>query len=186
MDYQKFMDGIEEVYAIFGKKVPDTKIVESIYKRIKKLPERFMDYAVKHFEDEENLPRNIGRYLLRELLPEFLNKNPDLKSCEIECCPKCDPSVPGWRKVYEHEKTGWGDMIWKPILVRCACRNAPNPRNEPVYTNSELEDKGYSLTIPFHFEPEDLPEAWRRVIGKEEETRAAHTAIHEESEPDWF
>lgn len=145
-----------------------------------------MNFAIRHFEEAEKLPRNMGRYLIRELWPAYLEHNPDMRSREIQCCANCDPSVPGYRKVYEREQTGWGDKIWKPVLVRCACGNAPNPRNEPVYTDSELEDKGYSLTIPFHFEPQDLPEAWRKIIGKKEEPQPEPTATRATYEEDWF
>lgn len=170
MDYDKFLEGIEDIFATFGRKRPDDRIVEIIYRRIIDLPDSFMDFAIKHFEDEESLPKNLGKFLLRDLWPDYLERNPDLKFKEIQCCPKCSPDIPGWRKVYIQEMTGWGEKVWKPVIMRCSCGNAPNPRHEKVYTDLELQESGYSLSCPFHFDREEMKQKY------------GHMVMHQESE----
>lgn len=161
LNYEKFYDGIEDIFAAFGKKTPEDKTIQAIYKRIQTLPDAFMDYAVKHFEDQEQLPKNMGRYLFRELWPEYLERNPEMKRSEVDCCPNCISDIPGWRKVYKQETTGWGEQVWKPIIARCACGNAPNPGHEPVYTDFELENMGYKLKLEFTPEQKEMHETWR-------------------------
>lgn len=187
MNYDKFYQGLEDIYNTFGKKMPEANVVERIFSRVKDLPDRFMQYAVKHFEDQEKLPQNMGMYLFRNLWPDFLDSNPNMKSTlDVASCPKCDPNIPGYRKIYEQEKTGWGETVWKPVLVRCACGNAPNPRNEPVYTDSELEAKGYALKCPFHWDRSNMPECLRSALNASDEVRPSHAECIERLENgDW-
>lgn len=180
MDLEKFSDGIEEIYAIFNKKMPEDRAKEVVYRRIKDLPPQFMDFAIRHFEDQETLPRNMGYYLKRVLWPEFLDKNPDMKSkTDYSCCPQCLPELPGWRRVWGAEMTGWGELVYLPLEVRCACGNARNPRNEPIMTDDELIAKGFFLENPYGHKKQDAPESWKKGawdknIGLEPDTSREH------------
>lgn len=171
MSYDRFFDGIEEIFAAFGKKMPEDRVVQAIYKRVRSLPDGFMDFAVRHFEDEEQLPKNMGHYLLRDLWPEYLSRNPDLKSHEYARCEKCDPNLPGWRKVYAQETTGWGESFLTPVIVRCACGNAPNPNHERVYSDCELEDAGLAFSLPYDPGFEVFKKKWLEKEA-EEDTKA--------------
>lgn len=182
MNYDKFIDGIEDIFATFGKKRPEDRVVEAIYKRIKDLPDSFMDFAVKHFDDMEKLPQNIGRHLFRELWPEYLERNPEMKKSEYACCPNCDPDLPGWRKVYEQETTGWGEQVWKPIIVRCACGNAPNPRHEQIHTDFELESMGYKLRLEYTPEQMERFQKWRVSFEKQLDSQNQKILEQEENE----
>lgn len=166
MNYDKFIDGIEGIYAIFGKNRPDDRIIQAIFKRIKDLPDSFIAFAVKHFEDQEQLSKNMGRYLFRDLWPEYLERNPELKKMDVACCHKCCSDLPGWRKIYKQETTGWGEKVWKPVIVRCACGNALNPRHEPVYSDFELENMGYKLKLEYTPEQRQEFEIWRNCFKK--------------------
>lgn len=180
MNYDKFIDGIEEIYATFGKKRPEDQIIQAIYKKIKNLPDSFIDFAVNHFEDEEKLPQNIGHYLFRELWPKYLERNPVMKKSEFSCCPNCIPDIPGWRKVYKQEKTGWDELIWKPVIVRCACGNALNPRHEPVYSDFELENMGYSLKFELSDEVKEKYRLQREMLRQKLE--AANNKVRDSEE----
>lgn len=182
MNYDNFYDGIEDIYATFGKKMPETKVLERIYDRVKQLPDGFIDFAAKRVEDLEKLPQNIGMYLLRELWPDYLEKHSELKSrLDLACCPRCCPDLPGWRKIYQPEVTGWGEETYKPVIIRCTCGNAPNPNHEKVYQDYELENMGFRLKCPFRWSRDNLPDYMRSSLG-EKEIRPEHEEYKEKLE----
>lgn len=166
MNKDVFISGIENIYDFFGRKKPEPRHIEIIFRQIKDLPDSFMDFAVKHLEMSESLPRNMGRYFFRELWPEYLERNPEMKKSENSCCLNCDPDLPGWRKIYKQETTGWGEKVWKPVIVRCTCGNALNPRHEPVYSDFELENMGYKLKLEYTPEQKQEFEIWRNCFKK--------------------
>lgn len=184
MDYDKFFDGIEEIFAAFGKNMPDDKIVQAIHKRVKNLPDDFMTYAVKFFENEEKLPRNIGRYLLLELWPEYLKQHPEMKAAEkYFSCPDCIPGIPGYRKAWAPALV-LGKPGFECRIIRCQCKNAPNPYNEPIFTDNQLLDMGWRLDNPFIGQYPSKPFQWRNAIGHVEEVREAHKSCLEEMNGD--
>lgn len=179
MDRYVFMDGLNEIFSFFGRKMPDNRICESIFRRVKELPPEFMAFAVRHFEDQESLPRNMGYYLSRILWPEYLEKNPGMRANEISCCPMCIPELPGWRRAWVEEMTGWGEKVYKPVDVRCTCGNARNPRNEAIMDDFELMANGFILENPYNGKYQSNPGSWRnggwdKCIGLEPETNKAH------------
>lgn len=174
LDYDKFFNGMEDIYAAFGKKMPEDKIVQAIYKRVKTLPDAFMDFALKCLEDEEKLPQNLGRYLFRNLWPEYLALHPELKAIEdIACCSKCAPDMPGYRKVWQPELV-LGQEDYTPRIIRCTCGNAPNPKKEPIFTDDQLLNMGWLIKSPYADKYPTMPGKWRNVIGKEGEMRQEH------------
>lgn len=185
MDRNIFRNGLNEIYSFFGRKMPDDRICESIFRRVKSLPDDFMNFVITHFTVQETLPRNMGYYLLRVLWPEYLNKNPDLQAHENKCCPLCIPELPGWRRVWGTEKTGWGDIVHVPLEVRCTCGNARNPRNEPIFSEYELLAKGLFLENPDKDKFTEQRERWnksewKKVVGLQPETSEAHKEYKEE------
>lgn len=136
-----FLEKIEAIYGIFGRKRPEMSVCAAIFKSISTLPDAFMDFCITHFQDREDMPKNMGMYLLRTLWPEYLERNPNLKSRhEIVCCYKCAPELPGFRKVY--------DSSGCCHVIRCTCGNAPNPQHERVFTDQELLAWGYVFKQP--------------------------------------
>lgn len=179
MTLQEFASGIEEIYAIFGKKSPEDKVNEIIYRRVMNLPPEFMTFAVRHFEEQETLPRNMGFYLTKILWPEYLERNPHLKSYEEkQLCPNCLEEMPGFRRVYAKEETAQG-VVWVPMEVRCQCGIAPNPRNDPIYSDWDLEKMGLKLKCPYP-DVQFMAAKWRKVIGHNEEQRPEHLTTVEE------
>lgn len=182
MTLQEFTTGIEEIYAIFGKKSSEERVNEIVYRRVMNLPPEFMTFAVRHFEDQESLPRNMGYYLKQILWPEFLDKNPDLRSNQQRaCCPNCCPEMPGWRRVFRIEKTALGDF-WTPEIVRCACGNAPNPRGEKVMSDYELVQCGFSLQAPDEYKNRKMSDFLASAIGHNEQPRQNHAQALEEAD----
>lgn len=182
MDLNTFSDSVERIFAIFNKKMPDDRVIETIYKRVKDLPSDFMDFAVRHFEDQENLPRNLGRYLYRELWPEYLSENPENRA-HVELCPNCLPEMPGYRKVWRKESYCNGEKEdWFPLVIRCSCGIAPNPRKDPVYSDRELLDMGLSLDRPPLKDFHRLPFEIARALGHIEKQRPDHLQILEAME----
>lgn len=186
MQIETFQDGLDEIYSIFGKKAPEERIASTIYKRIRNFPDKFMKYAIEHFENQEKLPSNLIYYLKQILWPEFLERNPELKSnINYSICPQCNPDLPGWRRVWMAELTGWDEIVYVPVDVRCSCGNARNPRNEPIFTDNELLANGFYLENPdknkFQAQLERWNKsAWQNVIGLQPETSEAHKKYIEE------
>lgn len=177
MSYDRFFDALGRIYATFGKKVPQTEVIERIYDRVCKLPEGFLEYTVQYFEDQDDLPKNMGKFLLRVLWPDYLIKHPELKSTqEISACPVCDPGKPGWRRVYMPERTGWGQSVYRPVHVRCTCGSYPNPDQDKIYTDWELEDMGYLLECPYPWDKYNPPEFLRKAIRFDDTVREEHKA----------
>lgn len=144
MNYDYFLAGIEDIYAIFGKKRPSEQTIKMIYKRIVTCPENFIDFTINYFEDQDALPPNMGRFLIRELWPNFLDKHPELRAREYtHSCPKCVPDIPGYRKVW--------DPHGMSHIVRCSCGNAPNPDGDQI-----LEDEDW-LAMGWYFEDPNGP-----------------------------
>lgn len=140
-----FLKGLQNIFAAHGKKVPDEAVRNSIFKRINKFPDAFMDYAVTRLENSVELPHNLGLFFVRELWPDFLEDNPHLRSVHDRiACPKCIPGMPGWRYVYRPFPD------WECRIVRCTCGNIDNSRlsDIPIYSDSQLIEMGYQLTMP--------------------------------------
>lgn len=183
MDYKVFLNGIDDIYAIFGKKIPEDRVILKAYERIKDTPNAFMDYIVKHFENQESLPKNMGYYLNQILWPEFLNKHPEYKQMQKwECCSLCEKGMPGLRRVWKEEITLTGKKILNTYIIPCICGNKPNNTNEPILNDSQLIELGYILECPYHYDEKDLPPAWRKTIGVEFDIRPEHKTYMEEYE----
>lgn len=145
------MDGLKEIYAAHGKRLPDEGIRNAIFKRIQNLPPEFMSFAIAQLEDAPSLPTNLGYHLLRELWPDYRFQHPEITSVHDKvCCPLCISGYPGWRLVYKPETTAQGVETYEPVQVRCTCGNISNPafRDWPVYSDRELEQQGYFLKYP--------------------------------------
>lgn len=181
MDKNIFLNGLNEIYTFFNRKTPEYRVTENLYKRIDNLPDDFMQFAIDHFANRDSLPKNMGYYLKCELWPEYLDKNPDLKSTiNYSSCPNCLPELPGWRRAWVSEITGWGEMVYKPVTIRCACCNYPNPKNEPVLTDEELIAKGYYLENPDKDKFSSMSGEWRKCIGLKPETSKEHREYSEQ------
>lgn len=164
-----FNDCISEIFASQGRQAPGKPIQDAIFKRVESMPDIFMGFAVAYFQETTELPKNMGRYLLRDLWPKFLTKHPELKGhSEIKCCPLCDTGSPGWRRVWEPEVTGWGQKVYKPVHVRCTCGGYPNPNQERVYHDFELEQMGYRLDCPYEYDRDNPPEFLRRAMDQKD------------------
>lgn len=175
MRRQYFETILEKIYATFGKRLPTENVCDAIFERIKDFPDDFLDYAYRRFQDMPQLPQNLGYCLRRELWPEYLEKNPDLRAGRsYETCPKCIKCMPGYRKAYAPD--------YSPVIVRCTCGNAPNPNHEPIPTDAELTAKGFYIKRPYCYRNDDLPLKWRRAIECSDEPRKAHQEYMEKHE----
>lgn len=164
MIYEIFESGIDEIYATFGKKKPEYRVLEAIYNRVERLPESFMAFTVKYFQNQNELPKNVGLFLMQEIWPEYLRQNPDKRAYnEFGACPNCLADMPGFRRVYEPFEMN-GKIYYHVHIFRCPCGNAPNPNNEHVFTDDEILAKGWATRLPFYYEQEELPESWRKMI----------------------
>lgn len=167
MEYSHFLDMLEKIYATFGKRLPQSAVIDRIYDRVGQLPDSFMDFALKYFEDQDDLPKNMGGFLINNLWPEYLANHPELRARhEVKCCPLCDIDLPGWRRVYEPEITGWGRKVYKPVHVRCTCGGYPNPNQERVYQDFELEQMGYKIDCPYEWDRDNPPECLRKALSR--------------------
>ena len=129
-----FTDSMRRVYAGFGKNMPHQAIQDAAFRRVRDLPDGFMEYAENRLLDEISLPANLGRYLLRELWPYYAAK----KSLEIakQGCPRYEG---GWRPVYRP-----GESYPAGYYV-CPCNTDPRFRDEPKPEDWELKTMGFVL-----------------------------------------
>lgn len=159
-----FEESIEKVFAIFGKNTPPDRVLDLIFNRIEHLPDDFMSFVVRHFEDQLDLPKNMGFYILRQIWPDYLQAHPELKAKNQYCsCPRCANGLPGWRHVWEPIYTQ-GRHTYVVRVVRCPCGNAPNPNNEHIPSDEELLALGWQIHMPFCIWLPGLPRNWRSII----------------------
>lgn len=71
MKMLEFEEGMDAIYAIFGKRSPEGRVLDVIWERIRWFPDGFMAYAKQCLENEEKLPVNLGRYLVDEVWPAY-------------------------------------------------------------------------------------------------------------------
>lgn len=139
----RYEDGMDEIYAAFGKKSPDRRVLDIIFRRVESLPDEFMDFAVERLADEEKLPQNLGRFMRFELWPAFLDKNPQLRATreELAPCPRCWPSSP-------QRKRFWSpDGETHEIACDC-CRDERAIRLLGQIPDGRLIAAGYLLAPP--------------------------------------
>lgn len=164
MNYDVFETGMEEIFATFGKKKPETYILKAIYKRVESLPPEFMSYCVGYFEEQKELPKNFGLCLVHDVWPQFLAKHPEMKASNAYGrCNNCLPQIPGFREVYEPFMLD-GELRYTPRIFRCPCGNAPNPNNDPAPTDAELLSHGWLLKMPFSHTKEETLARWGKVF----------------------
>lgn len=155
MEYRIFEDAMKEIYATFGKKTPEYNVMQAVYKRVKDLPDKFITFCERHFQNQNDLPKNFGKFVMDELWPKFLDRNPELKGQRLYgCCPNCISRIPGFREVYEPFLFK-GEIHYTPRIFRCPCGNAPNPNNDPAPTDDELLAHGWLLKLPYKHTKEE-------------------------------
>lgn len=110
-----FLDQMEKIYATFGKKTPQEAVTDEIFNRIEDFPDDFMDYARSRLCDMEALPQNLGRFLARELWPDFRASRPELFTGRTDNgCPLCARDTPGYRRVWNPDNKNW-------VILPCPC-----------------------------------------------------------------
>lgn len=131
-----FLQGIRQLYATFGKKLPEKDILDEIFRRVQDMPAEFMAFALTRLQDEEKLPANLGRYLAHEIWADWQIQN-GLKTLAVQsvACKECDPRTPGWIPVIR----GMYDY-----LAKCVC-NSDTRYPEPGRTRQQLVDAGFIL-----------------------------------------
>lgn len=94
-----FLDALDDIYAAFGKKMPEQRIATAAYRRIENLPAEFLPYAKARLEDMEKLPSNLGLFMLKELWPDYRAEHPEKFVNEpLDGCEKCSG---GLRIIYD-------------------------------------------------------------------------------------
>lgn len=87
----EFEDGLEAIYAAFGKNMPaNAAVIECIWQRIAHLPDEFMQFAKSRLQDMEKLPANLGLYIARDLWSDFKAEHPEkFIRAQNAGCGKC-------------------------------------------------------------------------------------------------
>lgn len=133
MEKLQFLHRLDEIFAAFGKKNPESRIEGPIWSRICDLPDDFMAYAQTKLVDLERLPTNLGGYLIREILPEYqarqrlgLQLNGD--------CPECKGK--GHISAYDADEN--------PTDFPCVCRGGS-------WTRDRILESGGTLANPMYY-----------------------------------
>lgn len=141
MNYAHFEDKLREIYAAHGKNYPPPPLAAAIWKNVSELPDAFMGFAAEKIMDFEKLPTNLGRELRRSLWPDYLEKNPHLRTRHTpHGCDNCRAgrAGPGW--IYAWEADGHA------LLLKCVCN--PGRQGERGWTKRELLSEGFLLAEP--------------------------------------
>ena len=162
-----FDDAMDLVFAAFQKPAPRSAVLEAIFKRVSDLPDEFIIWAADALQDEEKLPQNLGRELLR-MYPAWKAENvpacqPDPYANEASGDPNCpDCRGTGWHYVYPIGcRPGTA-----PYAVPCLCNTVVDSwehpprkasladlkatgrwtmRRPPVVRNGEPQPMGFSI-----------------------------------------
>lgn len=133
-----------EIYALFGKKLPDKPIVDALFKVLQGMPETFMDYALERLESEEKMPSNLRFFFVNSLKPGYLAARarqtgnfPDRQAF----CGRCNiPGMPGYLR------------LWDPVqkmarVFRCLCNCNPASGLMAI-TDEEISRLGLLWSAP--------------------------------------
>lgn len=170
MKRELFEDCIDRIFAAFGKREPECRIMEAIWERVSYFPDSFMEYAEKTLKDEDKLPTNLGKYLAIDLWPEFLGDHPELIAAKRHNCDYCDGS--GYYHVWRNDDSAYNGTEYQ---LKCVCK-----AGDRGWTRAKIEETGI-----FTFNDPDSSQAgiehWRKyrrklqnVIGHTEELRPRH------------
>lgn len=166
-----FLDWIEGIYALFGKKMPLKKVTDAIFERVCSYPDAFMDYAKERLSDMDALPSNLGRFFCREVWPDFRDANPQLFTARIDAgCALCKPDLPGWRQA-------WNWDFSESFLLKCPCNRDPNMANVPAFTDEMIYGRGWRTQNDFLSREDPAPamdRKMRKAIGDCERPRQRH------------
>ena len=140
MNRQTFDNAMGEVFAAFQKPAPRPAVLDAIFKRVEELPEEFVFWASEKLQDEEKLPANLGRELLR-MFPAWKAENfsqPQHDPWANETsgdpnCPDCGGS--GWHYVWRRPaRPGTA-----PTAIPCLCNTVVDAWEDPP-RRASLED----------------------------------------------
>lgn len=177
MTGEHFLEKLREIYGTFGKNMAPNHVQDAIFRRVRDLPDAFMDFALRKLENEVSLPANLGRHLRLELWPDYLDENPQLRAATVPAgCPRCASGNPGIRNYWEADGT--------PHTCRCICNTDPRTAGQWTPTDAELLSLGFYLRNPLPT-AKYLPPHLRKVIGHVEPAREAHRQYLEQEEV-WF
>ena len=67
MNGDTFFGMMRNIYAVFNKTVPSdsSPFVMSVWERVNHVPDEAVPYIVNQIADEERMPQNVGRAILR-------------------------------------------------------------------------------------------------------------------------
>lgn len=132
MKMLEFEEGMDAIYAIFGKRSPEGRVLDVIWERIRWFPDGFMAYAKQCLENEEKLPVNLGRYLVDEVWPAYRQTAgiQTIRDCD---CQECQ----GDRYISAYAPDG---ISWS---FPCICR-----KPQGGYTRKRILELGYSFKDP--------------------------------------
>lgn len=167
-----FLSGITEIYAAFGKNMPSLAIRNAIFRRLADKPDSFMAYAQERVCNLESLPSNLGRYMELDLWPDYRDSRPELANYnQLVCCALCDPSLPGFRRVYSVD-------YQEIYLWKCPCNTNPRYAAQLSWTDEMIHKKALHTHADFLAWAQGrklrMPGKALNVIGKEFRTREKH------------
>ena len=150
MKREHFLETLRKIYASHGKAAPTSAdMVDSIWERVKDLPDAFMDFALEKLRDEEKLPGNTG-LAMRRLWLEYLDRNPARRAREenrgCDNCRGLPGSLPGLFFIYD-------PVDGHRYVVKCVCDATPGLSHMPGWTRNFALERGYLLR-----DPNDPPE----------------------------
>lgn len=133
MNGDTFFGMMRNIYAVFNKPVPSdsSPFVMSVWERVNHVPDEAVPYIVNQIADEERMPQNVGRAILRAWESWQTNNPGRMVHIHCDVCGG-DGFFWCWK---QDEKTG----KYQHFLSPCpACRKA----DYPLPSMRELRERG--------------------------------------------
>lgn len=163
MEKQLFLHRLDEIFAAFGKKYPERRIEDAIWRRICDLPDDFMAYAQARLEELDKLPGTLGRYLASEIWPEYQARH-RFKGLQDRNCPECR----GIGAISAWDKRGYA------FSHRCICNGGTWTRERLLESGMQLEDPAFERCKNSWTRSTEVEAAIAATLGKDFPIRERH------------
>ena len=157
MERQDLSEAMNVVFAAFQKPAPREAVLDAIYKRVSEYPSDFIFWAADKLQEEEKLPMNLGRELVR-MYPAWKAETTPVEQWDPyrneqsgdKNCPECKGT--GWFYCYPTDPKLYKPGL-APYAIPCLCNTVVDSWEHPP-KKASLEDLRRTGRWTFHRPPD--------------------------------